>query len=158
MRWSAVLDPRLVPFEAWIELDWKSPGKAVLKTVNTYPHDTIVVYDSSIWRMRLCPKSTILACYSLANVAIGPEDSYDWVGYIKMNVSCKWALRWMYLPIFLTCLCQPEAMWKAICILSFWKDFEVVLYAFSLRRYTRVIKHCFGDLKIYSVKLNDDVH
>ena len=48
--------------------------------------------------MRLCHKSTIPACYSLANVAIAPENSYDWIGYFKMNnhttfVSCKWALR-----------------------------------------------------------------
>ena len=24
-------------------------------------------------------------CYSLANVAVGPGDSFDWIGYIKMN-------------------------------------------------------------------------
>ena len=35
--------------------------------------------------MWLCHKSRILACYSLASVAIGPDDCYDWIGYIKMN-------------------------------------------------------------------------
>ena len=30
-------------------------------------------------------KSTIPACYTFMNVAIGPEDSYDWIEYIKMN-------------------------------------------------------------------------
>ena len=49
-----------------------------------YPHDTIVVYDSSLLCMQLRHTSTIPACYSLANVAVGPEDSYDRIGYIKM--------------------------------------------------------------------------
>ena len=41
------------------------------------PYDTIVAHDSSLWHMRLCHKGLIPACYSLANVAISPEDSYD---------------------------------------------------------------------------------
>ena len=39
--------------------------------------------------MRLCHKSTIPACYSFANVAIGPEDSYHWIKYIKLNNSIR---------------------------------------------------------------------
>ena len=31
-------------------------------TLRAYPHDMIAVYDSSLWRMRLCHKSTIPAC------------------------------------------------------------------------------------------------
>ena len=54
-------------------------------SVMAYPQDTIVVYDSSLWRMRLCHKSIIPACYSFANVAVDPEDSYNWIGYVKMN-------------------------------------------------------------------------
>ena len=49
----------------------------VMRFLKAYPHHTIVVYDSSVWRMRLCHKSTVSACYSLANVVIAPEDSYD---------------------------------------------------------------------------------
>ena len=30
-----------------------------LSAVEVYPQDTIVVYDPSLWRMRLCHKSTI---------------------------------------------------------------------------------------------------
>ena len=52
-------------------------------TTSACPHDTIVVYDSSLWRMRLCHKSAISACYSLTNVAIGPEDS--WLNRIGQN-------------------------------------------------------------------------
>ena len=59
---------------------WKSQ-----EHLKAYPHDTIVVHDSSLWRMWLCHKSTIPVCYSFANVAAGPKDSYDWIGYIKMN-------------------------------------------------------------------------
>ena len=52
-------------------------------SVKTYPHDTIVVYDSSLWRMRLCHKSTIPACYSLVNVAIGSEHFHDRIRHIN---------------------------------------------------------------------------
>ena len=45
--------------------------------IKAYPHDTIVVHNSSLWLMRFCHKNTIPACYSLANVAIGPKDSYN---------------------------------------------------------------------------------
>ena len=45
--------------------------------VKAYPYDKIVLYDSSFWRMRLYHKSTIPACYSLANVALGAEGSFD---------------------------------------------------------------------------------
>ena len=48
--------------------------KIILKA---YPHNIIVVYDSSLRCMRLCHNNRIPDCYSLANVAIGPEDSYD---------------------------------------------------------------------------------
>ena len=48
----------------------------LLMRPKSYPHDTIVIYDSSLWRMRLCQKSTIPACYSLSNVATCPEDSH----------------------------------------------------------------------------------
>ena len=44
--------------------------------VNACPHGTTVAYDSSLWRMRLSRKSTVAACYSLANVAIGRDDCY----------------------------------------------------------------------------------
>lgn len=68
------------------------------KPLKGYPHDTIVVYNSSLWYMHLCYKSIIPACYLLTNVAVGPEDSYDW-NQIHQNeqlyvtvASCKWTL------------------------------------------------------------------
>ena len=49
----------------------------ILHRLRASPQDTIFEYDSSLWRMQLCHKSTIPACYSLVNVPIGPEDSND---------------------------------------------------------------------------------
>ena len=56
-----------------------------VKHVKAYPHYTIVLYNSLLWRIRLCHKSTIPACYSLANVTVDPKGSYDSTRYIKMN-------------------------------------------------------------------------
>ena len=62
--------------QAFMTVSWHQiVGK--YSSVQAYRNDTTVVYDSSLWRVRLCRKSTIPACYSLANVAIGSEDSYD---------------------------------------------------------------------------------
>ena len=43
--------------------------------------------------MQLCHKSTIPACYSLANVAIAREDTYDLIGYIRINIRIQQSYR-----------------------------------------------------------------
>ena len=53
--------------------------------LKAYPHYTIVVYDCSLWRMRLCHKSTIPARHLLPNVAICPKESYHCIGCIELN-------------------------------------------------------------------------
>ena len=76
-----------------------------------YLHDTIVVYDSSLWRMRLRHKSTVPAWYGLGNVANGPEDSYNCIGYVKMNNCARQSYRVneprVMLKSFNRCVCNP---------------------------------------------------
>ena len=52
-------------------------GPHTPSSLKVYPYDTITVYDTSFWCMRLCHKSTIPARYSLVNVAICLEDLND---------------------------------------------------------------------------------
>ena len=52
--------------------------------VRAYPYDTIVVYDSSLWRRSLI-KAQFLLAIRIAYVAIGSEDFYGWIRFIKMN-------------------------------------------------------------------------
>lgn len=47
-------------------------------------HDTTVAKDSSLWRIELFHKSTLLAYYWLANVAIRPEESCGSTVYVRM--------------------------------------------------------------------------
>ena len=63
-RWDHVLSGRM-RYQTYVE------------SLKAYPHDMVVVHVSSLWRMRLRHKSTIPTCYSLGNVAVGQEDSYD---------------------------------------------------------------------------------